>query len=392
MRGHIRRRGKASWAVVLDLGRDANGMRRQKWHSVKGTRKDAERELGRLLNEINTGAYVEPARLTVAEYLEKWLGDYARPNVAPKTYERYAAIIRSQIVPEIGSTVLPRLSPLHIQSMYSRALANGRKDGKGGLSPRSVIHMHRVLHKAFDQAVKWQLIARNPAQAVEPPRAERREMRALDERELAGLIHRVENTRLYIPVLLAITTGLRRGEILALRWRDIDLKTGSLTVIQSLEQTKNGLRFKTPKTHRSRRSLALPELTVAALRTHRAKQAEQRLSIGPLYEDGDLVCASPDGRPWPPDSFSTAFASTVRRSSFKHFRFHDLRHSHATQLLKAGVHPKVVSERLGHSGIGITLDTYSHVMPGMQEDAAERIDASLRVALSAGFQGGSKPD
>ena len=381
MKGHIRKRGKSSWAVVLYLGRDATGKERHKWHSVRGTRRDAQRELARLLHETNTGSYVEPARMTVSEFLDRWLTDYAKPKVSPKTYERYQEMIDGHIRPALGSYLLPKLSPLHIQGFYSRSFTKGRKDGKGGLSAQSVVHFHRLLHKVFAQAVKWQLLARNPIQAVEPPRAERQEMRALDEDETASLLNLLGGSRLYMPVMLAVTTGLRRGEILGLRWGNVDLATGTITVVQSLEQTKEGLRFKSPKTHRSRRSIALAAIAVEALRSHRAKQAEERLALGPAYDDHDLVCPRPGGSPWPPDMLSTAFAAVVRRLQVKPFRFHDLRHSHASHLLRAGIHPKIVSERLGHSTVGITLDTYSHVLPGMQEGAVRLLDAALAIAM-----------
>jgi integrase len=292
-------------------------------------------------------------------------------------------MIDGHIRPALGSYPLPKLAPLHIQAFYNCALTKGRKDGKGGLSAQSVLHFHRLLHKAFAQAVKWQLLARNPVEAAEPPRAQRQEMRALDEAETANLLSLLSASRLYMPVMLAVTTGLRRGEILGLRWSNADLATRTVTVVQSLEQTKEGVRLKSPKTHRGLRSIALPEMVVEALRSHRAKQAEERLALGPAYDDNDLVCPRPGGAPWPPDMFSTAFAAFVRRSRMKAFRFHDLRHTHATQLLKAGVHPKVVSERLGHSAIGITLDTYSHVLPGMQEDAARRIGEVLNSAMDS---------
>ena len=226
-----------------------------------------------------------------------------------------------------------------------------------------------------------QLLARNPIQAVEPPKAQRQEMHALDEDETATLLGLLAESRLYMPVMLAITTGLRRGEILGLCWKNVDLATGTIMVVQSLEQTKERVRLKSPKTHRSRRSIALADMTVEALRSHRVKQAEERLALGPSYEDHDLVCPRPGGSPWPPDMFSTAFAAFVRRSGMKPFRFHDLRHSHATHMLRAGVHPKIVSERLGHSAVGITLDTYSHVLPGMQEDAVRLLDGVLAKAI-----------
>ena len=381
MKGHVRKRGKESWAIVLDLGRDANGKRRQKWHSVKGTKRDAEREMARLVNSLNVGDYIEPSKIRVSEFLTKWLADYAKANVSPKTYERYEQIIDSSIAPKLGAHRLADLRPMHIQGFYSEAMREGRRDGKGGLSAQTVLHFHRLLHKALAQAVKWQLLARNPADAVDPPKPEKKSMRALDEGETAELLRYVEGSPLYMPVLLAVTTGLRRGEILALRWRDIDMDKALATVTRSLEQTKEGLRFKRPKTERSSRNVALPSFAVEALKRYRVEQATHRLKLGPVYEDQDLICARDDGAAIPPNTLSTNFASTIRRSTMSHVRFHDLRHTHATQLLKHGVHPKVVSERLGHSKIGITLDTYSHVMPGMQEDAASKMDAVLRKAM-----------
>ena len=276
MKGHIRKRGKSSWAIVLDLGRDGAGKRHQKWHTVRGTKKDAERELARLITEINTGDYVEPSRMLVREYLERWLRDYAEHSVSPKTYERYDEIIRSHIVPALGGYELSKLRPLHIQGFYTAAITSGRKDGNGGLSAQTVLHFHRLLHRALGQAVRWQLLARNPAEAVEPPRPQRTEMRALDDAQIALLLKSLEGSRLHAPVLLALSTGLRRGELLGLRWRDIDLERGCLTVNCSVEQTKQSLRFKIPKTERSRRMVALPSFAVDMLRAHKRAQTEAR--------------------------------------------------------------------------------------------------------------------
>ena len=381
MKGHIRKRGKRSWAVVIDLGRDANGKRRQKWHTVHGAKRDAQRELADLLSSLNKGDYVEPSRMKVSEYLDRWLSEYAKLNVSPKTYERYTDIISRNIKPALGEYHLSKLRPLHIQSFYTDALTQGRKDGRGGLSAQTVLHFHRVLRKALQQAVKWQLLARNPTEAVEPPRPQRKEMQVVDEAGTARLLQAVEGARLYMPVLLAVMTGMRRGEILALRWQDTDLEKGQVAVRRSLEQTRDGLRFKQPKTGKGMRSVALPGIAIQVLRRHKTEQAQERLKLGPAYEDNDLVSPRPDGSPWPPDSLSTAFASLIRRSDLPRIRFHDLRHSHATQLLRHGIHPKVVSERLGHSKVGITLDTYSHVLPGMQEEAAGKVDAALRLAI-----------
>ena len=381
MKGHIRRRGERSWAIVLDIGRDNSGKRRQRWHSINGTKKDAERELNRLLHSMNSGGYIEPSRLSVADFLRKWLDDCAKPNVAGKTFERYEQLVVQHLIPAIGNIPLAKLHPLHIQGCYSEKLAGGRKDGTGGLSPQSVVHLHRVLRTALNQAVRWKMLANNPADAAESPRAPRREMRALDEEGTSKLLVAFQRSRLCAPVWLAIMTGMRRGEILGLRWKDVDLEAGQLAVCQSLEETKSGLVFKQPKTQRSRRTIALPQLAVESLRRHKAQQAAERLAIGPGYRDNGLVFAGYEGEPWAPDAFSSAFAAQVRRTGLPHIRFHDLRHTHASQLLRQGVNAKVVSERLGHASVGFTLDVYSHVLPGMQDDAARRIDAALRRVI-----------
>lgn len=381
MRGHVRRRGVRSWAVVIDLGRDANGVRRQKWHAVSGRRRDADEELVRILRRLQTGEYVEPSKLTVKAYLERWLSDYAKPNTSGKTYERYAEIVTSQLVPAIGHHKLTRLQPLHIQALYSEALKSGRRNKKGGLSPRTVLHIHRVLHQALGQAVRWQLLVRNPAAAVEPPRPQATEMKVLSEVDTARMLAIASQSDLWIPILLAVTTGMRRGEILALTWSDVDLKAGTVSVTKSLEETREGLSIKAPKTAKGRRTIPLPRLAVDALKAHKVAQAEYRLRLGDVYKDLGLVCPAPDGTLRQPDSFSQSFQIFLGKTGVSRVRFHDLRHTHATQLLRQGVHPKVVAERLGHSSITLTLDTYSHVVPGLQEEAARQLDRVLRKAL-----------
>ena len=222
---------------------------------------------------------------------------------------------------------------------------------------------------------------RNPAHAAKPPRPQRQQMTALDAAQTAALLKSLKADRLYIPVALAISTGMRRGEVLALKWAEVELECGQLMIARSLEQTKKGLGFKTPKTAKSRRRIALPKVAVRLLRAHKIAQARAKLRLGPAHQDHGLVCARPDGAPRPPSNFSTAFAAHIRRHKLPHVRFHDLRHTHATQLLKQGVHPKIVSERLGDSNIAITLDTYSHVLPGMQEEAIAALDASLTAVI-----------
>jgi integrase len=240
--------------------------------------------------------------------------------------------------------------------------------------------LHRVLKQALGQAVRWELLTRNPADAVDPPRVDWKPMQTYDVPQTAELIEAVRDTPLLIPILLAVLCGLRRGEICALRWRNADLVTGQISVVESLEQTKAGLRFKSPKSGKGR-TVALSATMVDELRAHRAKRAQELLRLGVGLSDDDLVISHADGSVISPIYISQHWARTIRTTKLAHLRFHDLRHAHATHLLAGNVHPKVVSERLGHSKVGITLDLYSHVIPGMQEAAALMVDDALRIAI-----------
>jgi len=377
MTGHIRKRGQ-NWSIVVELPRGVDGKRRQRWVSIRGSKKDAEKELRKLLHAMDEGTFVEPGKITVAEFLERWL-KHATDKVAPKTHERYSEIARKNLIPAFGSTPLAKLQPLQIEEFYTEALRTGRKDGRGGLSPQTVVHFHRVLRAALNQAMKWCLVARNVADAVEPPKVERSEMQALDEAETARLIGAAEGTRMYAPIMFDVSTGVRRGEMLALRWSDLDLANASVCIQRSLEQTRAGLRFKETKKGKGR-TLSLPDITVEVLRMHKAKQDQLRELFGDGYNPENLVFCRDDGNIWKPESFTDEYFHWTRKVKVK-VRFHDLRHSHATHLLQLGVNPKVVAERLGHSSVGITLDRYSHVLKGMQEEAAQKIDSLLRTAL-----------
>ena len=380
MTGSIKKRSKNSWTIIIYLGRDSKtNKKRQKWYTVTGTKRDAEREKTRLLHELETGQYVEPSRMTVSEYLQKWL-DHAKNKVNPKTHERYEQLISNNLVPQIGGIPLAKLQPLHIQDAYDRLLESGRTDGRGGLSSQTVLHCHRVLRTALHQAVRWQLVIRSAVDGVDPPTPAKREMQALDEIQTVWLFSAAQGTRLYVPILFTATTGVRRGELLALGWSELNLDGATATIRRSLEQTrKGGLRFKYPKNNKGR-TITLPSLLIEALREHKSTQDGMKAMMGPNYNTEDLVFPRQDGTIWKPEQFTDSYFRFARKIGVK-LRFHDLRHTHASQLLRAGVPVKVVSERLGHSAVGITLDTYSHVLPGMQEEAAQKIDAALRAAM-----------
>lgn len=382
MKGHLEELGKDRWYIVLELGRDADGKRRRRRHTFDGKRKAAETEMVKLLRQLDTGTYLEPDRVTVGEYLQQWLSDYAKPKVAPRTYERYEEIVRLHLTPEFGHLKLAKLRPAHISSYYARALESGNKHTKGALSAQTVLHHHRVLKEALRQAVKWQLLYFNPADSVQPPRPEKREMKTLTREETAWLFEATEGSALHAPVVLAATTGMRCGEILGLHWRDVDLSGGVLFVTQSLQLTRSaGIVFRHPKTAKSKRPVRLLPLAVDALKAHQRSQAAERLKAGKQWRDQDLVFPGENGQPWHPGKFQTLWRRVFREHGIQ-VRFHDLRHTHATLLLLDGIHPKVVSERLGHSTVGITLDTYSHVMPDLQQEAVDRLQSSLTGSRS----------
>ena len=371
MQGHIRKRGKDSWGIVIDLGRGPDGRRRQLTRSVKGRKREAEALLAQLLHQQEIGFDAPPGRVTVGEFLDRWLSTHAQPNTAPKTYRRYEQLIRVHLRPALGHIPLAKLRPLQVQDAYNEIQAKG-------LSPRTVLHCHRVLREALQHGVKWGLLARNAADAAEAPRALKFEVKVLRPEEVRRLQESADRTPLGALVRLAVSTGLRQGELLGLRWQDVALDAGVLSVRQTCHWLPRvGFEFREPKSHRSARAVALPKSAVATLRRHRTVQIEARLAAGPAYDAADLVFANPVGRPIHPSTLRRLWLSIVESAGTGHVRFHDLRHAHATLLLQQGVHAKVVSERLGHSTVGITLDTYSHVTPNLQAEAAAKFDEVL---------------
>jgi len=385
-RGHVRQLKSGSWELVFDLPREPGQERQQKSVTVKAAnKKEAKAKLREILRQIDTNTYVDAGKMTVGEFLQNWLRNYCEPNLRQTTVDGYKIIIEKHLIPALGHIKLSKLQPAHIQEYYRKALSEGRKDGKGKkLSPTTVLHHHRLLHRALETAVKWQLIGRNICDAVEPPRARRYRAKVYDEEAVAKLLKASEGTPLYMPVLLTLATGLRRGEVLALRWSDFDPERKIIIVDETLLNTSGGPSFDDPKTDESRRPIALPETIVSELLRHKKRQAKDRLHAGEFWEDTDLICCREDGTRWHPGTFSDNFSRFLEKQGLPHIRFHDLRHTHASLLLRQGIHPKVVSERLGHSRIGITMDLYSHVLPGMQDEVAKQLDKNLFTRLNTG--------
>jgi integrase len=374
----IKRTGDQRYRIWIHIGKN-----KRRTFGVKGTREQAKAEAKRLEAEFAAGRLVQPTKMTVAQFLTRFL-DYYKSKVASKTFERDAEIITKHLIPAFGDYLVEKLSTMQIDRYYAQALQSGRRDGKGGLSPATIRNHHRVLRRALQQGVIWQELSNNAAERAESPRVERRPMVALDEPQMFALFKLFEGKRLFPLVVTLATTGMRRGEALALRWTDVDLDDGKLTVARSLEQTKGGLAFKQPKTRSGRRKIDLLPQTIEVLKAHKAAQARARLAAGPDWQDNGLVFTAPDGTPMRPGKATDIFMDRVVWQKFEpRLRLHDLRHTHATQLLRAGVHPKIVSERLGHAGIAITLDTYSHMLPGMQRDAVATLAKALDRAKMA---------
>jgi integrase len=372
MKGHIRERSPGHWAIVIDAREPVTGKRKRRWYSFCGTKRQAQVECARLISEIQSGAYVDASKITVAAYLDRWL-DHMATQVSPSSHRTYSTMMRAYVVPAIGMVRLKKLRPIDLANLYATTLRS--------LAPKSVILLHNVLSEALRQAMRWQLLAHNPAVAVAPPRVERKQMSVLDADATLDLIEATRTTDLLMPVLLAAMTGMRRGEIVALRWHSIDLDAGQLAIVASTEQVGRKTRDKPPKSGRSR-TVALPALLIEELRRYRLQQAEALLRLGMRQGEDTRVCARADGAPWRPDSLTRAFRRFLRSHNLPRMRFHGLRHAHATHLLAANVHPKIVQERLGHASISMTLDLYSHVVPGMQEEAAASVDTLMCAAIS----------
>jgi integrase len=395
-RGHIRPQGERSWQLKFDLGRDPITQKRiTKYVSFKGNKREAQAELTRLLAQRDAGNYADPTKMTVAEYLQHWLAADVERRVGKRTAARYRQIVEKNIIPRLGHVPLRKLTAAHIEGFEADLHREGwvkarakKKDDDGqpkvqeprGLSNQTVLHVHRTLSQALNHAVRLEVLVKNPARQVKPTRPDDPDIQILDRKksEVTTLLNTAKGTSLYAPVLVAITTGIRRGELLGLRWSDVDLKAATLIVNQAMQRTKGELEFKPPKTKKSRRTITLPAVTIEVLQAHRKEQLEQRMKLGLGRDPRDLVFTREDGQPLDPDSLSKAFERLIAKAEVTPLTLHGLRHTHISYLLMDGVHVKVVSERAGHANIKITLETYAKYLPNMQMEAAVKVNAWLR--------------
>jgi integrase len=378
MSGHIRRRGERSWELKFDLGRDpATGQRQIRYQSFKGTKREAQIELARLVAQNAAGGGIDPSKETIAEFAQRWDCDWLSLNVSPKSLERYRQVLRLYVVPYIGTMRLQKLRAVHLIELYAKLLRTGGHKGRP-LAAASVGYAHRVLHRMLGHAATWGVVTTNVASLVSPPSVPESEITILSEEQIGVMLRHLQGRTLRPIVSFLLGTGARRGEALTLCWKDVDLDNGTVRIERSLEQTKAGLRIKSPKTKHARRNVSISPWVVAELRAHRVRQQERRLSLGQgKATPDDLVFARWDGKTRSPHWLTQKFAQAMAALKFD-CTLHGLRHTHVSQLIAAGLDVLTISRRIGHAKPAITLDRYGHMFKNTDARAAEIMEAAFR--------------
>ncbi|EGD51740.1 integrase family protein [Thermoanaerobacter ethanolicus JW 200] len=393
--GQIINRGKDKWLVRIFLGYDENGKRKYHNKTIYGSKKDAEKYKIEKLNEINKGIFVEPANITLKEYLDEWIKTSLKGRVKATTYQSYVKIIELYIKPVLGDYKISKLNPLLIQDMLTNMMNKN-------LSARTIRYTHTILKNALNQAVKWQIISNNPCNNVDLPKQTKQEMKVLTPEQAKKFLEACVYNRWGILFEVLLTSGMRPGEALGLKWEDIDFKNNRIYVKRNLTRTNDGWKLEEPKTPRSRRTIPLPKEVMKSLKEHKKNQTEEKLKAKEtlnydkdkdkfkpeewqeklkdpkVYIDYGFVFAAQNGSPLDMRKVvERYFKPLLKEANLPDIRLYDLRHTCATLLLAAGENPKVVSERLGHANITLTLDTYSHVLPDMQKEAAAKLEEML---------------
>ncbi|OAH59400.1 integrase [Domibacillus aminovorans] len=370
MKGSVKKNKQTGkWDFVIDIGKDLmTGKRKQKKKRGFDTKKEAEKALTVLLNELNQGLYIEPSKQAYSDYIHFWLNIKAH-EMSIQTLKAYKSYLKNHIASSLGTLSLASLTPMHIQGFVGELR-------RKGLSEWTVKRIFNVVNASLNAAVKMELIQKNPASTIEKPKVITKETAIWNISEVALFLKHSISSPYFIAYLLAITTGMRQGEILGLRWKDVDFENECLYIRQTL--THDGKEFKEgAKSKASNRSVGLDTITLSTLKQHRKQIATNKLKLGAAYIDNDLVVCSANGKPINPRNLLRSFYNLLEKSSLPKIRFHDLRHTHASLMLQQGENIKLISERLGHSSIKITLDTYSHVLPNMQQEASNRLASKL---------------
>lgn len=384
MRGNITKRGADSWRLRFDVGTHASGRRKVQSVTIRGTKRQAQAKLAELLHTVDKGTYVEPSKITVLEHMRARLSQWkASGSINDKTAERYGELIENQISPfPISTKLLQRLKPIDIEEWHTALRVGGRKNGAGGVSARTIGHAHRILSKALKEAVKFDLTVRNAAgrDGQRAPKVDAQEVEIVPADKIGDVVSKLRGKAIFPKVILALFGGMRRGEIVALRWRNVDLAGKLIAVRESIEETKqHGPRFKATKTRSGLRDVTLPDIVVETLNTHRRQQLEERMAMGLGKADADaLVFPSHDGGPQYPRNLSGEWKEACTLIGLDPpVTFHALRHTHASQLIDAGIDVVKISKRLGHANPTITLQVYAHLFRKRDDVSAEAINAAL---------------
>lgn len=377
MKGYFTK-NSSGWAYRIDIGKDETGKRQQRYKGGFKTKKEAEKACAEMITEIERGTFIDPKDLSLGEYLKDWLKTYA-VNLTPCTYSGYKVNIEKHIIPHLGKIPLQKLQPIQIQKFYNEILEKEDEASKDKLSASSIRYIHATLRKALNDALRMNMIYRNVAEAVTVPRQKQFEAKFLTQVQMNAMLEVLKGTNIYLPTLLAVGLGMRRGEVLGLQWETVDFEKNLITIKRAYIPTPQGNVFSDVKTDKSRRTLAVPTNIMQYLKQIKKAQVETKLFLGGGYADNDLVCCNEDGSPLSPATWNHKFKRLMEDNNMPAIRIHDLRHTNASLMLKQGVTMKVASERLGHTTIGITMDLYSHIDEEQQRDAAQRLNGAINI-------------
>jgi integrase len=378
MAGSIERRGKDSWRIVVSLGFDSEGKRIKRTKTIKAkTKREAQKELAKFVVEIESGEYITPEKMLFSAFLEEWKQKYAKKQLAPKTYETYVNHLTNRICPEFGHLRMDSIKPMHIINFLQRLQDKGlRKDGKdGSLSSATIQYHHRILKNIFSRAVEWKIIRNNPVSDIKKPKVTSKPTEVYTEQQVADLQKCLQNekSKWILLINLALTTGIRRSELLGLEWKHVDLNTGTIQIRQVLSRTKeDGYVLKEPKTRNSQRKIIVPEYVISLLKEYKKQVFEEKLSIGDQWKGDEkfFLFTTWDGLPMHPSSITSWWRKFIKRNQLPFIRFHDLRHTSATLLINKGAHMKTISARLGHASISTTMNIYGHALEEADKSAA----------------------
>lgn len=387
----VQKRGKNSWLLVVEAGYDPNGKRIKRTKTVKGMgKREAEKELAKFVTEVESGEYIAPEKMTFRAFVEEWKIKYGEKELAPKTLATYMRYFKNRIFPYFGHMRLDEIKPFHIINFLSELTQEGkRQDGKDGcLSSGSIVYIYRVIKNVFTRAVEWKIIKTNPVGEIKRPKISYKEILVYNEEEVRQLFICLEDEAIHwrMMITLALTTGLRRGELVALEWKHIDLETGTIEVKQNISSSVNGSAIITePKTNKSKRKVSLPDSVCQQLKEYNLHCRKEKLRLGDSWKGGDrfFVFFNAEGKSFYPESPYLWFRTFLKKHNLRYIRFHDLRHTSATILINQGVHAKIISERLGHASISTTMNVYGHALQSADKEAANKFESIFHPTTSS---------